>query len=343
MRFDVLLQEFGSVDRAYSATQKELEDVIGSFTTTTFVNFRETFDPQKKLEEFEKKGIRVLTREDKSFPKNLLKISDPPICLYVKGNVEVFDFEKDFFIAVVGTRRPTSYGQHIAEKFAFELSQAGFVVVSGLAMGIDSVAHKAALGAGGRTIAFLGCGVDIIHPPSNRMLYEAILQKDGLIISEFPPGQTVRKGLFVARNRLISGLSKGVLVIEGAADSGALITARYAAEQGREVFAAPGPITSEMSAAPIILLKQGAKLVTDVSDILEEFHLRISPVVKKDVVRGLEGEERRVVEALIQEPKLADEIAVESKIPINSVLQVLSALEIKGIIEKNTEGKYQPR
>src|SRR3989344_6509680 len=160
-----------------------------------------------------------------------------------------------------------------------------------MAIGIDSIAHQTALNNDGRTIAFLGCGVDIIYPAVNSNLYYKIINRGGLVISEFPPGEMVVKGLFIARNRLISGISRGVLIVEGAKDSGAMITARYAAEQGKEVFATPAPITSEVSEAPNILLKQGAKLVTSIDDILEEFNMRIAPKKKEEIEKELSGEE----------------------------------------------------
>jgi DNA processing protein len=229
----------------------------------------------------------------------------------------------------------------LAKKFASHLASMGIIVVSGMALGIDSLAHWAALNSLGKTIAVLGCGVDVVYPPSNRGLYQEILKKGGLIISEFPPGRTVLKGLFVARNRIISGLSSGVLVIEGAKDSGALITARYAAEQGKEVFAPPSPLTSPMSEAPNFLLKQGAKLVTDVSDILNEFNLNISPKKKKDLTKDLSDDERLIFESLSVLPKTIDDLILETKIPVDKILNLLSILEIKGVVEKNKEGKYQ--
>src|SRR3989344_5065464 len=180
----------------------------------------------------------------------------------------------------------------MAKKFSAELTEGGFIIVSGLAIGIDAAAHLACINSGGRTIAVLGCGVDIIYPAINASLYYKILKTGGLIISEFPPGQTVVKGLFIARNRIISALSLGVLVIEGARDSGAMITARYAAEQGKEVFALPGPLTSKMSEAPNNLLKQGAKLVISVEDIFEEFHLQVAPKKAEDAEATLEADEK---------------------------------------------------
>jgi len=340
-RLSLLLQNFSDVKNAYLAKKDDLVKVLGEKLTEKFIQFRSQFDPKKELKKLKEKEITVLSQEDEKYPQSLKKIADPPICLYVKGDLSNFDFEKDFFLAIVGTRKPTSYGEILAKKFASHLASMGIIVVSGMALGIDSLAHWAALNSLGKTIAVLGCGVDVVYPPSNRGLYQEILKKGGLIISEFPPGRTVLKGLFVARNRIISGLSSGVLVIEGAKDSGALITARYAAEQGKEVFAPPSPLTSPMSEAPNFLLKQGAKLVTDVSDILNEFNLNISPKKKKDLTKDLSDDERLIFESLSVLPKTIDDLILETKIPVDKILNLLSILEIKGVVEKNKEGKYQ--
>jgi len=340
-RLLLLLEKFKTVEKAYFAKKDDLVKVLGEKLAEKFIQFRGQFDPQKELEKLKQKEIAVLSWEDERYPLSLKKISDPPICLYVKGDLSKFDFEKDFFFAIVGTRRPTSYGESITKKFAAELSSLGMVIVSGMALGIDSLAHWAALNSDGKTIAVLGCGVDVVYPPSNAKLYQEIIKKEGLIISEFPPERTVLKGLFVARNRIISGLSSGVLVVEGAKDSGALITAKYAAEQGKEVFAPPSPLTSPMSQAPNLLLKQGAKLVTEVSDILEEFNLKISPKKKKDLAKDLSKDEKLIFESLTLGPKVVDDLILATKIPIDKLLNLLSILEIKGVIEKNKEGKYQ--
>lgn len=343
MKFNLLLKEFESVKTAYNANKRDLHQALGINLGERFIEFRNLFNPKEKIEEFKKKGITVLTREDRRFPRQLKEIPDAPICLYTKGNLKAFNFEKDFFISVVGTRKPTSYGQHITRKLVAELSWAGFVIVSGMAMGIDTVAHQTALGHKGKTIAVLGCGVDIVYPTINKKLYEEIVDHGGIVVSEFPPGMTTLPGLFIARNRLISGFSRGVLVIEGAKDSGALVTAKYAAEQGREVFAPPAPITSEMSEAPNILLKNGAKLVTTVEDILEEMHMKIIPTKQREIDNNLDGEERNIILLLQREPQLSDELVDQTKTPVNLVLRTLSQLELKGIIEKNNEGKYQLR
>jgi DNA processing protein len=341
LRFIALKKHFGSVEKAYEASEKELEKVIPRHFAQSFIDFRSKFDPIEKLKELISKQIYVLSQDDDLFPKQLLNISDPPICLYVKGDLRKIDFANDFFIGVVGTRKPTSYGQQVAEKFVAELATAGFVIVSGMAMGIDTIAHQAAINSHGKTAAVLGCGVDIVYPQINYRLYQKIIKENGVVISEFPPGQFVKKGLFVARNRLISGLSKGVLVVEGAADSGALITARYAAEQGREVFAPPGPLTSNMSQAPNLLLKQGAKMVTSIEDILEEFNLKLIPKKKETISARLGPQEKIIYNFLSIEPRSVDEIVEKTSIAIDQVMKTLSLLEIDGIVEKNSEAKYQ--
>lgn len=211
---------------------------------------------------------RILTIQSPRYPKLLKEISDPPEKLYVRGTGSKINLEKT--IAVVGTRHVTEYGRKITIRLVTDLVARGFTIVSGLAYGVDAVAHKAAIDAGGKTIAVLGCGIDIIAPESNTELYWRIIHGNGAVVSEIPPGIRPDRKKFVTRNRIISGLSLGVLVTEGARKSGSLITANYAASQGREVFAVPGPVTSEFSGAASFLLKNGAKLVESVDDIIEE-------------------------------------------------------------------------
>jgi len=227
----------------------------------------------------------------------------------------------------------------ITTKFSRELAENGAVIVSGLAMGIDALAHWSAIHAGKRTIAFLGCGVNIVYPSVNSYLYKEILRTGGLIISEFPPDMRTLKGHFVSRNRLISGISQGVLVAEGLIDSGSLITARYALLQGKDVFAPPSPINSALSKAPNLLLKEGAKLVTEVDDILEEFHMTSKSSVV--VPLRLNDQEKRVYEVLSEESFSTDDLVRALNLPVTQVLQLLSGMELSGIIEKNESGKYQ--
>ncbi|MFA9288305.1 MAG: DNA-processing protein DprA [Weeksellaceae bacterium] len=336
--FTQLIAHFGSVEAAYAATEVKLENILRSNILRDFIEFRNNFNPTKLLEKYYQEGITILAREDPRFPQNLREISDAPICLYVKGDLKNFDFQEEQYIAVVGTRRPSPYGEEVARKFATELALQKIVIVSGLALGIDAIAHTATLDVGGKTIAFMGCGVNLIYPRTNQRLYQRIIENGGLVISEFPPDMQTRPGMFISRNRLISGLSRGTLVVEGLEDSGSLVTARYALEQGREVFAPPAPINSELSQAPNLLLKQGAKLVTRVSDILEEF----KPVANTDVssLVHLSQEERSIVKLLKHQAQTADELAISLKTTIYEVLSVLSSLELDGIVVKTREGKY---
>jgi len=339
IRLKKLIDHLGNAENAYKGDKTGIESILGKDIATQFFHFRSIFDPVKKEEELKKKEITFLTQENRQYPYQLLHIPDPPICLYVKGDIDNHDFKKDFCIGIVGTRKPTSYGKQIAKKLSSELSVSGLTTVSGMAMGIDAIVHRSTLEIQGKTIAILGCAVDVIYPSCNIQLYEDIIKSKGLVISEFPPGQNIVPSLFILRNRLISGLSKGILVIEGMKDSGTLITARFAAEQGKEVFAVPSPITSPLSEAPNLLLKQGAKLVTCVEDIIEEFGLTLE--IKAKQLIDLNNKEKRIIHILEKEPKCTDELEVELKIPIHEILQALSILELKKAIEKNAEGKYQ--
>jgi len=356
IKFKQLITYFGNPEKAYRAKAEDLIKVLGVKIGEKFIHFRQNFKADSIVDELFKKSIQVLTLENHDYPEQLRQISDPPICLYVIGNRKILSKPARLdkinndrtwqvnkhhnLLAIVGTRKPTSYGLQIAEKFAGELTQYGFTIVSGLALGIDAAAHWGSVNNGGKTIAVLGCGVDIIYPPSNRKLYQTIIETGGAVISEFPPGHTVLPGLFVARNRLISGLSMGVFVVEGAKDSGSLITARYAAEQGRDVFAPPSPITSPLSEAPNLLLKQGAKMVTSVDDILEEYQVKMKTKDKESILEKVQGLEKNIMEILINEPKTTDDLAIALKQPIAQILNSLSLLEIQGVVKKNNEGKF---
>lgn len=343
-KFDILLKYFGSVKQAFEAPASTLREVLGSSLSTKFITYRSEFDFELEYKNINDKKITVLTRDDPRFPKAILNLSDPPICLYVKGDLTKFHWnsesEDELYFAIVGTRKPTEYGRQITTKFSRELAEGGAIIVSGMAMGVDALAHWGAINAGKRTVAFLGCGVNIIYPWVNKDLYYKIIETGGLIISEFPPDKTTIKGHFVARNRLISGLSRGVLVAEGQIDSGSLITARYALQQGKEVFAPPSPITSDQSQAPNLLIKEGAKLVTSVEDILEEYGLKNQKMVVEKSKR-LPEEQKRLFQLLSQEAFTPDEIARLIKAPVYKILSLLSSMELGGVIEKNNTGKYQ--
>jgi DNA processing protein len=336
-----LREYFGSAKRAWEASFTELVKIgLGEKLTVKFDRFRQEFSFDECIKDLEEKKIQVVTLKDKNYPKLLREIPDAPFLLYVRGSVDMLQNEVRPRIAVVGTRKITSYGREVTRRLTEGLVDAGFTIVSGMAYGVDTVAHQTALENKGKTIAVLGCGVDIIHPVSNTALYWQIVREAGSVVSEFPPSMMADKGLFPARNRIISGLSLGVLVTEGAEDSGALITARYAAEQGREVFAIPGPITSQMSKGPTILLKQGAKLVTEVNDILEELHIRpirqISQIGNK-MKQSFTGDEQKILELLQNENLHFDEIVRKSKISPDKIGSLLTMMELKGMI-KNLGG-----
>ena len=231
-------------------------------------SFDDALEQQQKLMAV---GAQVISIHDGRYPQRLREIFDPPLLLFALGRTDLLSSHS---IAVVGTRRPTPYGIAATERLSADLARAGLTIVSGMARGIDTAAHRAALGEGGETVAVLGCGVDVLYPADNRKLYQDISQR-GLLVSEFPMGAPAYPQNFPIRNRVVSGLSLGVLIVEGAQHSGSAITARLAMDQGREVFAVPGNITSKMSWGPNLLVKQGAKLVQEWSDITNELPVHV--------------------------------------------------------------------
>jgi DNA processing protein len=273
---------------------------------------------------------------DTQYPELLSKIYDPPKELFIDGDPSILNSK---CLAIVGTRTPTMYGKEISRKFAYELAQAGFTIVSGLAEGIDTEAHIGALEAKGRTIAVFGCGIDMIFPASNISLSENI-SNNGALISEYAPGVPPAKWTFPRRNRIIAGLSKGVIVVEGHYDSGAMITAKAALDEGREVFAVPGNIGLEQSKGPHWLIKQGAKLVESVEDVLEEFGMQKDSAKKVQIDHAqLTLEESALIKALLIEPMHIDGLARKVGVASHDALSVLSVMELKGLV-KQMPGKY---
>ncbi|NQU17023.1 MAG: DNA-protecting protein DprA [Candidatus Saganbacteria bacterium] len=287
---------------------------------------------EQEIERAEKLSILILCPDDQDYPENLKNIYDPSLALYVKGGLLPQDKKA---LAIVGTRAATSYGREIANTLARELSSFGITIISGLALGIDAAAHSGAE----RTIAVFGAGVDQVYPSSNRQLAREILEK-GAWVSEFPIGMTPEKWTFPQRNRIISGLSLGVIVVEGEEDSGALITAKLASEQGREVFAVPGNIQNKQTKGPHWLIKQGAKLVASVDDILEELQINIQITNTKVQTNSklqftnLLPEEQKIIKTLLIEAKHIDKIADEAGLPFPQVSSILAILEIKRIIRQ---------
>ena len=272
--------------------------------------------------------IRALAIDDAAYPAALRTIADPPPVLYVRGTVRPGDARA---VAVVGTRRASAYGAQVARHLAGVLARNGVTVVSGLARGIDAAAHDAALLAGGRTLAVLGCGVDVTYPPEHRRLGERIVAS-GALLAEVPPGTPPLRFHFPRRNRLISGLCAGVVVVEGREDSGALITACAALEQGRDVFAVPGPIFDPRTAAPHGLLRDGAAPVTCAEDILDALGWPVERVAIPEAVPRLDGEEEQVFAHLDLTPQTPDAIAARSQLSAAAVARSLVALECRGLV-----------
>jgi DNA processing protein len=287
----------------------------------------------EELLKLTKINARAMAIEDPAYPLSLKNIHDPPPILYVKGELLAEDRKA---VAIVGTRQASRYGLEIAEKIAWQLAQRGITIVSGLALGIDTAAHRGALRANGRTIAVLGNGIDKIYPVSNQALAKQI-EASGALVSEFPLGQEPGKWTFPQRNRIISGLSLGVIVVEGHYDSGAMITAKQALEQGREVFAVPGNIELEQSKGPHWLIKQGAKLIENVEDVLEELKFQI-PEIKdqnsKTKPLNLSPEEEKIYGTLSVDPKHLDLISVETGLPVYQVASILTLLEIRKVVRQ---------
>ncbi|MEA3494172.1 MAG: DNA-processing protein DprA [Candidatus Margulisiibacteriota bacterium] len=335
-----LWEHFGSIENAWEANAENILQVegINKNAAEAFIQNRNKIDLNQELEAIRKSDIKVLTLEDKNYPTTLKNIYAPPPVLYLKGSLQKQD-EKA--IAIVGTRRASRYGKEIAKKLAYELSSMGFTIVSGMAAGIDTVAHQGALEAGGRTLAIFGTGVDVIYPRSNKELSEQI-SSSGALISEFPIGADPDKGSFPRRNRVISGLSMGTIVIEGDYTSGAMITAKCALDQGREVFAVPGNVEIDQSKGPHWLIKNGAKLVETVDDVLEELNM-VRPVMTNDKLKmtnecrnysELSDEQKKIVEVLSLEPKHIDRIVIETSLAISQVSSLLMMLEVKKIIRQ---------
>jgi len=269
---------------------------------------------------------------DKDYPLRLKKIPDPPKQLYIEGNLSVINFP----LAVVGTRKISDYGRQTTEYFVKDLVRAGITIVSGLALGVDGLAHRIALENNGRTIAILGSGLNHIYPTAHKKLAEKILIAGGALISEYPPETPPYKSNFPARNRIISGLSLGVLVVEAPKNSGALITADFALKQKRKIFVVPGRIYDKNSQGTNELIKKGAQLVSESKDILKI--LNIKPILQKtEITRNLLSEEKMILEILTKEPTSIDKITQKTKMPVGVTLSLLTQMEIKGLI-KNTGG-----
>lgn len=324
-----LIERQGDAERAWRASELELAEAdLDRRSIQSLVQLRQKLDPAEEWARLQRLGVTVLTLDDEAFPPRLREIVDPPPVLYVRGEITPAD---EWSVAVVGTRRATSYGRQVVQRIVSEVARAGVTIVSGLARGIDTAAHHAALEAGGRTIGVLGSGLDRMYPQENTGLARDMV-KSGAVITEFPLGTAPDAQHFPRRNRVVSGLSIATLVVEADLKSGAMITANLAAEQGRDVFAVPGGILSVTSAGPNQLIKEGAKVVTDAADILEELHL--TAVIEQRSARlelPVDPTEATVMGALGDEPLHVDDISRAAGLTASVAASTLTMLELKGL------------
>ncbi|MDQ2717369.1 MAG: DNA-processing protein DprA [Chloroflexota bacterium] len=319
---------------AWKADSRELARAgLGQKLIESFLKQRAAIEPLHELELLERRRIRVITWKDATYPPALRKTPSAPFVLYTCG---VLSREDQFALAIVGTRRMSAYGRLVTERFANDLAQGGVTIVSGLALGVDTVAHTAALDAGGRTLAVLASGLDILYPESNRGLARRIVESgQGALVSEFPLGVAPDSRNFPARNRIIAGLSLGVLVTEAPEQSGALITANFALEQGRDVFAVPGNMFARGSNGVNKLIQEGATLVTSVQDVLEALNLFTIPqCVELQEVLPDNDEERILLTLLSHEPRHVDDLIRKAELPTMTVTATLMTMELKGMIKQ---------
>jgi DNA processing protein len=348
-----LLEEFGGEPRdILTADKRRLQSVrgVGPEISAALLNWRTHFDLAREEERLAKAGATFITTRDEGYPKLLKEIHDPPIGLYRKGN---YLFEQPC-IAVVGSRRTTLYGQSVAKKLGVDLARLGFCVVSGLARGIDTAAHEGALSVGGKTAAVLGCGIDIVYPPENLDLYRRIAET-GAVLSEFPFGRKADKQSFPMRNRVVSGICEAVVIVESDVQGGAMITARFAGEQGRLIFAVPGRIDQPSSAGCHQLIRDGATLLTSVDDILNELSyldgLRPQAITTEGQVSVLEQlmpqlneTERKVAEAFNGGGLLGiDALSTATGLSSPEVSAALMGLELKKLVSKRADGTFEAR
>jgi DNA processing protein len=327
-RLRILLDHFGDIESAWYASPEKLSETgIGPKTIKTFLKKRDLIDLEKELERVRRSGFKLKTWDDDDYPIRLREIPAPPPLLYVWGDLQELD---RWAVAVVGTRNATAYGTTVAQEIAAALAANGITVVSGLARGIDAVSHQSALEAGGRTIAVLGSGLDHIYPPENRRLATAIVE-NGAVVSDYPLGTKPEAKNFPPRNRIISGLAMLTVVVEAGEGSGALITADFAVEQGREVFAVPGNLHRPSSRGTNRLIRSGARPLLAPEDVLEALNLDV--VARQEIVsQELPEDETEllVLQALGPDPIHVDELRTRCNMPISQITASLAMLELKG-------------
>lgn len=337
-RMRMLLDYFGSAEAAWQASSADLQQAgLSARLIATLDLVRSSDALSKTCALIDDRQIQVFIWDDPKYPRRLKEIEHPPPVLYVSGSFEEVD---QWSVAVVGTRRVTAYGRQVTEEIGQKLAQHGVTVISGLARGVDALAHQAALKNGGRTVAVLGCGVDQIYPPEHRNLARQICEAGGLM-SDYPPGTPPEAANFPPRNRIISGLSQAVIVVEASEKSGALITAAFAAEQGREIFAVPGYIYAPQSKGTNNLIRLGGHLYMDIEEVLESLHM--TQLEMKKTARAqlpADAGEAALFTLLGNEPIHVDEIQEQVDLPIEQVSALLALMELKGLVRQVGAMRY---
>jgi DNA processing protein len=332
VRFKTLLDAFGNAEAAWNASpQALLEAGLSRKIVESFQRVRKSVSLEQVWQRLQSLDVQVLTWEDEGFPCHLKEIDQPPPVLYIRGTLTP---EDEWAVAIVGTRRVTAYGRQVAEDVATALARNGVTIVSGLARGVDSIAHQAALNAGGRTLAVLGNGIDLVYPPENRRL-AAQITEHGALVSDYALGTPPDGVNFPPRNRIISGLAMAVIVVEAGQTSGALITASFAAEQGRDVFAVPGNINAPQSQGTNRLIRDGAQPLLNPQDVLEALNLTM--VAEHRAVRvalPTDPVESQLYKLLSHQPMHVDEIRAQANMPIETVTATLVMMELKGMVRQ---------
>jgi DNA processing protein len=340
-RFKKLLERFGSAESAWSAPEETLQDTIGEALTRKFSAFRKNNDVTIFEETVEENNGTFLTWNDVEYPQLLRQVTNAPFVLYCKGKIDAESLKEllgENTIAIVGTRKITAYGREVTTRITESLVSAGYTIVSGLAFGVDAVAHGVTVANRGKTVAVLGCGIECPSPREHAGLYHTIIASGGAIVSEYPLSEPPTKGSFPSRNRIIAGLSQAVIVTEGSADSGALYTADDAFALNRPVFAVPGPITSSLSKGPHSLIEKGAHLISSVDDILQTLGRKsIKSIIH---IKGDTEEEQKIIALLQNEGLLFDEMAKRLQVDPSALGVLLSLMEMKGMIKNSDGGVY---
>ncbi len=340
-RMLALVERFGSAREAWNASASELRAVLGNRERmlANLIKARDSIEPLKEAETLESEGIRVVTLADDGYPRLLREVPAPPPVLFLRGALMETD---DAAVAVVGTRRATAYGREMTRQIAGDLASAGITIVSGLAHGVDGIAHQAAIEAGGRTFAVLGSGIHDIYPKEHKSLARRVAEQGALISDNLPHAKPDRWN-FPARNRIISGLSLGVVVIEAPEKSGALITVDFAADQGRDVFAVPGPVNSAASAGCLRIMREGARPIRNADDVIEDLRLNRLPVDEaSQPALFLDDDDRRVLHVLTGSPQHIDDVVEASGLPMPRVSAILLTLELQQLAT-NTGAQYYTR